>query len=186
MSGWELPDSEHAERCGRFAGEIFDALHTLLNLDAADRPLTVAAAVFHDIGYLRSERDHHRKTFDLLRESTQLPFSDDDRLVVASAARYHGHTLPNIEHVGFNDMAFADQRRVRRIAAIVRLTTALDASHLGLIDRVVVSVEAGAASLIAYAASEPAVERDRLRESAGGFVQLTQVPIQIEVVVEAG
>ena len=185
-SGWQMPDREHGVRCGRFAGVLFDALHLLLGLETTDRPLTVAAAVFHDIGYLRSERDHHRKSFDLLRDATQLPFSSDDRLIVACAARYHGHTSPSIEHAGFTDMSFADQRRVRRIAAIVRLAAALDASHLRLIERIEVSEDDGRATLTAYAAREPAIERDRLRESAGGFQQLTQIPIAGDVVIEHG
>ena len=184
--GWTMPDHEHALRCGRFAAVIFDGLHGLLELAQTERSLTIAAATFHDVGYLRGGRDHHRKSFDLIRDAVDLPFSDGDRIVVAAAARYHGHTVPNIEHAGFGEMTFADQRRVRRIAAIVRLASALDASHLRLIEDVEVDIDADGVRLTAIAANEPPIERDRLREAAGGFEHLTQIPIQVDIVVRPG
>jgi exopolyphosphatase/guanosine-5'-triphosphate,3'-diphosphate pyrophosphatase len=182
--GLTLPDTDHAERCGRFAARIFDGLHTFLDLPEHDRLITIAAATFHDVGYLRGGRDHHRKSFDILREATTLPFSADDRLVVAAAARYHGHTSPNIEHAGFGEMSFEDQRRVRRVAAIVRLAAALDASHLGVISDVDAEVGENGARVIAIAAVEPPLERDRLREAAGGFMHLTQRRVDVDVVHE--
>jgi exopolyphosphatase/guanosine-5'-triphosphate,3'-diphosphate pyrophosphatase len=176
-----IPDPAHAERCARFAASLFDAFGALLHLTPHDRHLAVTAALLHDVGYLRAGRDHHRKSFDVIM-GTPLPgMSEQDRVVVACAARYHGHTLPNIEHAGFGGLAYDLQRRVRRVAAIVRVAAALDASHLGLIETVQARVADSAPSITAFANTEPSVERDRLREAAAGFEALTGFPLRVQI-----
>jgi exopolyphosphatase/pppGpp-phosphohydrolase len=182
--GDQLPDPEHGRRCARFAGELFDALHEPLLLAAADRPLAVLAALLHDIGHLRGERDHQRKSFDIIRESELAGVPAHDKLIVACAARYHRGQLPNIEHAGFGEMTTEDQRRTRRLSALVRLAAALDASQLGFISDVNVSAGGPALRVTALATQEPAVERDQLRDAASAFESLTYLPLRIEIQVE--
>jgi exopolyphosphatase/pppGpp-phosphohydrolase len=185
-SGLMLPDPEHARCCAAFAANLFDALRERLELAPDDRRLAVLAALFHDVGYARDVRDHQRKSFDMLRES-QLPDMDDsERDIVAAVARYHRKALPNIEHAAFGFMSSSDQRRVRRLSGIVRLAVALDASHLGSVERVEIQPDATPLRCTAYArgSANVEVERDRLRENAAAFTQLTQLPIRAEIVVE--
>jgi exopolyphosphatase/pppGpp-phosphohydrolase len=179
----DLPEREHAVRSAWFGLQLFRAFADVLGLSAEHARIVVAAALLHDIGYLRGEKDHHRKSYDIIRSLALPGFSGRERLIVACAARYHGRSLPNIEHAGFGDMQPADQRVVRRVAALVRVATALDASHLGLIDDIDAFDRDGRLTVIARSRVEPAVERDRLRESAGGFQSLTQLSLQTEVQV---
>lgn len=180
-SAIQLPDADHAVRCAAFAASLFDDLHQLLELDPDDRRLAMVAALYHDSGYLRSGRDHHRKSFDVIREANIPGLTDHGRLLAGLAARYHGHTAPNIEHAGFGDLPPGEQRRARRLSAIVRVAVALDASHLGAVDDARVVVNNGAVELTIMSEAEPAVERERVREAAGGFTALTQVPMRTRV-----
>jgi exopolyphosphatase/guanosine-5'-triphosphate,3'-diphosphate pyrophosphatase len=148
----------------------------------SDSRLAVVAALFHDAGYLRGLHDHHRKSFDLIREATLPGFSTGDQVIAACAARYHGRATPNIEHAGFGDMDFEDQRCVRRISAIVRLAVALDASHLGPVTNVEVDFTEHVPLIRAFATGDASVERDRLREAAGSVHHLIQKRIRTEVV----
>ena len=178
----ELPDPEHARRCGRFAATLFDGLAPTLELIPEDRRVAIAAALFHDVGYLRGGRDHHRKSYDLVLRMPLPAMSPDDRIVAACAARYHGRTMPSIEHAGFGELGFADQRRVRRLAALTRVAAALDASHLGLVEEIQIDrAPSGAPILRVMASQEPAIERDRLHGAAGGFEALTGVPLRFEI-----
>jgi exopolyphosphatase/guanosine-5'-triphosphate,3'-diphosphate pyrophosphatase len=179
--GVEVPDREHAIRCATFSGSIFDGSHQRLELQATDRRLAVIAALLHDAGYLRGDRDHHRKSYDIVREAELPAVSGTDQVIAACAARYHGRTMPSIEHAGFGELDFEDQRRVRRLSAIVRLAAACDASHLGIIESVRVRAEGDGLVLVANANGEPSVDRDRLREAAGGFTALTYVPLRIQI-----
>jgi exopolyphosphatase/guanosine-5'-triphosphate,3'-diphosphate pyrophosphatase len=183
-SGIQVPDREHALRCAAFAATLFDGLHDALQLDAGDRVLAMAGALFHDAGYLRGGRDHHRKAFDVIRAATLPGIEDQERTVIACAARYHGHTVPHIEHVGFGEMSAADQWRTRRISALVRVAAALDASHLGHVSGIAVESRLDAALLTVRADDEPSVERERLREAAGGFRLMTGVQLLVDIVVE--
>jgi exopolyphosphatase / guanosine-5'-triphosphate,3'-diphosphate pyrophosphatase len=182
-SAISLPDAEHGVRCAVFADTLFEGLATELGLTPSHRRPAIAAALFHDVGYLRSQRDHHRKAFDILRESCLPGLDESERLIAACAARYHGGGHPNIEHAGFGEMSAEEQRVVRRIAAITRLAAALDASHLGFIEKVEVDVDARGARVIVHASQEPSVERVRLDEAAGSFLILTQKPMRVDIVV---
>jgi exopolyphosphatase / guanosine-5'-triphosphate,3'-diphosphate pyrophosphatase len=182
-SGLALPDAEHALRCARFAGEVFDALRERLALAPEDRRLAVLAALFHDVGYARDARDHQRKSFDMLRETHLPDVSEAEREIVAAVARYHRKTLPNIEHAGFGFMSSHDQRRVRRLSGVVRLAVALDASHLGVVQSVEVDAGGDPIKVTARATGNVEVERDRLRENAAAFTQLTQLPLRADIVV---
>lgn len=183
-AGFELPDVEHAIRCARFAATLFSCFHEHLGLDPGLWRVAVAASLFHDVGYLRSDRDHHRKSFDILRRLELPGISADEQMIVACAARYHGGVYPNIEHAGFGEMSAEDQRAVRRIAAITRVAAALDASHLGIIERITCGTDGEGAWLVLHASTEPAVERDRVWEAAGAFETLTRVPLRTSVVIE--
>jgi exopolyphosphatase/guanosine-5'-triphosphate,3'-diphosphate pyrophosphatase len=182
-SNLTLPDEEHALRAARFASELFDALRHRLELAPDDRRLALLATLFHDVGYARDVRDHHRKSFDMLREAELPGLSDAEREIVAAAARYHRKSLPNIEHAGFGYMTVADQRRVRRLSGVVRLAVALDASHLGVVHSIDVRSDSEPIVLTAHANDNVEVERDRLRENAAAFMQLTQLPLRAEIVV---
>ena len=182
--GIDVPDPDHAVRCASFAGELFDGMHERLELVPGDRRLAVAAALLHDAGYLRGARDHHRKSYDIVIAANLPGFSHQEEVIAACAARYHGRTMPNIEHAGFGEMDTEEQRRTRRLSAIVRLAAACDASHLGVITNVHARTVGDGIVLTATASSEPSVDRDRLREATGGFTALTYVPLRVEIRVE--
>lgn len=179
----EQPDEDHARRCAAFAAMLFDGLSGALGLDPSDRDVAVIAAYLHDVGYIRGGRDHHRKSFDVIRDLPLPMERDEDRTVAACAARYHGTTMPSIEHAGFQDLDFDDQRRVRRITGIVRLAAALDASHLGSVTAVTVSGPADNPIIVARASEEPALERDRLRSAAASLRALAGLDVRTDVVV---
>lgn len=177
-----LADPEHGIRCAVHAASLFDALSGALVLADTDRPLGVAAALWHDVGETPTRQDHPRKTFDLLAATVLPEFTRADRMVIACAARYCRSPLPNIEHAGFGEMSTVDQRRVRRLSAIVRVAAALDASHLGVVERFTVAVQPDRVRLYVCATEHAEVERDQLRESAGAFRLLTRMALDVEVV----
>lgn len=179
----EVPDPDHAVRCAEFAASLFDDLHEVLELPATDRRIAVVAALYHDVGYSRGVRDHHRKSFDILNAGVLPDFDRRDQVIAACAARYHGRTLPSIEHAGFGEMDTEDQRRTRRISAIVRVAVACDSSHLGVINDVSARTSGDGIVMTVRAVEEPTVDRDRLREAAGGFAALTYVPLRVEFAV---
>lgn len=176
-----LPDAEHARRCASFAAHLFDVLADRLELRPSDRLLTIAAALWHDVGYARAARDHMRKSFDMLVGCNFAEFDAEERVIIACAARYHRRLLPNIEHAGFGTLSSSNQRRVRRISAIVRLAVALDAGHLGAVTKIEVDPAVTPVVVRVFATGSAEVERDRLSENAAAFERLTYIPLRVEV-----
>lgn len=173
-SGVSIPDHEHARLCVVYGLEIVSRIGARLGLGSEHAKIMAASSLLHESGASLSVRDWHRKTFDLVRSACLPGFTEQERLIAACAARYHGGPYPNIEHAGFGEMSDGDQRVVRRIAAIGRVAVALNASRMGIVDRIDVFPRATYIELIAYVSAEPAIERGSLREAEGSFMALTQ------------
>jgi exopolyphosphatase/pppGpp-phosphohydrolase len=58
-----------------------------------------------------------------------LPFSNKERLVIGSIARYHRKGLPNKKHDHYRALEPDEQRAVDILAGILRLADALDYTH---------------------------------------------------------
>ncbi len=175
------PDVDHALRCATYAAELGRALAPDLDLTDIDVTIVTVAALLHDVGYHRSARDHHRKTWDAVLRMRLDGLTWEEQRLAALAARFHGTDSPSIGHAGFEDLEFEEQRRCRRHVALVKLAVALDASHLGHVERVSIERRDGVPHVIAHANVESAVERDRLRDASHQYARITHRPLTSEL-----
>jgi len=88
------------------------------------------AALLHDIGLYVGMRGHHKHSQYLLESAEIFGLSRDDIRLIANIARYHRRAVPGKTHVPFMALPRTDRVRVNKLAAILRLTNALDAEHL--------------------------------------------------------
>lgn len=179
------PDLDHALRCATYAADLGRALAPDLDLADIDVTIVTVAALLHDIGYHRSPRDHHRKTWDGVRRMRLDGLTWDEQRLAALAARFHGTDSPSIEHAGFQDLEFEEQRRCRRQVAIVKLAVALDASHMGHVTHVSIERRGSVPHVVAHASAESAIERDRLRDASHQYTRITHRPLTAEYRVDA-
>jgi len=123
-------DETHARHVAELALALFDQLRPLHNLAGADRKILQAAALLHNIGQFVSFKGHHKHSFYLI-SNTELPnFSQHEMRLVAAVARYHRGADPTPQHYPFAELGEADQQRVLRLVALLRLAVALDRDHL--------------------------------------------------------
>jgi exopolyphosphatase / guanosine-5'-triphosphate,3'-diphosphate pyrophosphatase len=127
-------DRRHAEQTMRLARSIFDAVGKRLGCDEHDWELLEAAALLHDVGQLVSYKGHHRHSYHLITHAESLPMSAQDLVVVALAARYHRKRSPTKKHGEFAALPVEDRRRVRRLAAILRIACGLDRGHVAAVE----------------------------------------------------
>lgn len=132
----------HAEQTAKLALKLFDALSEVHGLTAADRELLEYAALLHDVGYVVSFHKHHKHAHYLITHSELAGFSPDEIQVIAWTARMHrrGGGKKDDE---FTALAPAEQKRILRLAAILRLADALDHSHFSLVEDVKAKEENG-------------------------------------------
>jgi len=123
-------DMAHAKNVAQLSTRLFDELGAEHGLGSRDRLLLEVAALLHDVGIFVSLRGHHKHSQYILSVSEIFGLSKDDMAIVSNVARYHRRATPQRSHLPY--MALDSEARVvvNKLAAILRLTNALDADHL--------------------------------------------------------
>lgn len=142
------PDFAHSERVARLSLQLYDALvaaglfrnatGTAMNGDASEaRASLYIAALLHDVGKARGNKGHHKETLELIKKhGTPLGWTEEEMRQAGLVARFHGGALPVRSHKDLRDLLPEEQKTVIRLAAVLRLANALDATHDGHIQRV--------------------------------------------------
>ncbi len=139
------PDSMHSRRVARLALQLYDGLAALGKVSrpaAQERAILQVAALLHDVGRARNEAGHHKATYRMIRRlSPPLGWRTQDLLTAAVVARYHRGALPRAGQKPLRGFSLKQRQDVARLAAILRLANAFDASRDGHIRRLRVITE---------------------------------------------
>ena len=123
------PDKGHHSQVRSLALQLFDNLAPTLKLGARERCLLECAAILHDIGLSAGTGAHHKKSAELILEDITLPFDSQDRLIIASIARYHRKGLPKEKHPNLAALDPGTRGKVKSLAGLLRLADSLDCMH---------------------------------------------------------
>ena len=130
-------EAPHSRQVQRLALQLFEALGPRLGLDAEDRAILSDAALLHDVGYHIHYQGHHKHSYHLILHADLLGVSPETQVTVAHVARYHRGTEPSRKkHRAFARLDQPVRRRVRRLAAILRIADGLDRGHVAAVDKV--------------------------------------------------
>ncbi len=122
-------DSSHTTQVTRLALRIFDQLQPLHNLGALERDWLHYAGLLHDIGWIEGWKEHHKVSLRIILDTPLLPFSNKERLIIGSIARYHRKALPDVKHDHFAALSEEERPTVEVLASMLRLADGLDSSH---------------------------------------------------------
>ncbi len=132
-------DSRHSARTAALALELFDATADLHGLGDDSRELLEAAALLANVGLFISHSEHHKHSYYVIRNSDRLTgFTDHEIELIAQIARYHRKSAPKLKHPEFARLRPDDQHRVRALAGVLRIGIALDRSHAGHVNALIV------------------------------------------------
>ncbi|CEK12395.1 Ppx/GppA phosphatase family protein [Chthonomonas calidirosea] len=128
-------EADHAHHTAFLALRLFDELHQLgeHTYGNTSRELLEYAAILHDIGTFLSHSNHQRHAYYIIRNSDLLGFDDTEIDIIANVALYHRKGIPKKKHPNMADLNREERRRVRVLAALLRVAEGLDRSHLGLV-----------------------------------------------------
>lgn len=142
--GLEVEDWPHARQVARLALMLFQETQPLHQLDQRSALLLERASLLHNAGMLIAHKAHHKHSFALI-SSTPLPdVSQEERHEIACIARYHRGALPSKRHREYAQLDKPARRRVKRLAALLRIADALDYGHDGRVEQVQAEIEAEA------------------------------------------
>jgi len=123
---WE---ARHAQHVAATAAALFDACRPLYDGPASDAELLEYAALLHDIGYHISHAEHHKHSRYLIQNADLQGFQPEEVKILALVARYHRKAKPKKKHKRYRALSRSLQRRVRQLAALLRIAEGLDRSH---------------------------------------------------------
>ena len=134
-------DFPHSERVASLALQLYDGLLAIAWQPAVEPPSArfslFAAALLHDVGKVKGEKNHHQKSLKLIQaQGNPLGWKSADFHRAAIVARFHRGALPTRRHSLLRDLLPDEQKATIQLAAILRLANALDAGHDGHIRRV--------------------------------------------------
>ena len=142
--GLEVEDWPHARQVARLALMLFQETQPLHQLEPRASLLLERAALLHNAGMLIAHKAHHKHSFALISNTPLPDVSQEERHEIACVARYHRRALPSKRHREFAQLDKLARRRVKRLAALIRIADALDYGHDGRVELVQAEIEAEA------------------------------------------
>jgi exopolyphosphatase/pppGpp-phosphohydrolase len=119
----------HTGQVTFLAVRLFEELAALHRLGDLQKAWLVYAGTLHDIGWIEGWKEHHKVSLRIILTTSMLPFSNKERLIIGSIARYHRKTLPSLKHDHYAALSTEERRQVSLLAAFLRLADALDRTH---------------------------------------------------------
>lgn len=122
-------DEAHAAAVAHMALKLYDALQEDHGLGSRERLLLEIAAILHDIGSFISPSSHHKHGFYLIDAAEIFGLRKIDKDIVANVVRYHRRSPPKATHIPYISLPKPERAVVSKLAALLRVAEALDASH---------------------------------------------------------
>jgi len=129
-------EEPHARHVQRLALQLFDAIGPRIGLSATDRQILADAALLHDVGYHINYEKHHKHSYHLIVHADMLGMTPEEQVAIANVARYHRGEPPKRKHPNYGTLDRGLRRRIRKLAAILRVADGLDRGHSGAVERV--------------------------------------------------
>ena len=149
----------HTHQVTRLALRLFDELQPVHLLHTEERFWLHAAALLHDIGWIKGRKGHHKTALNTILNTKFLPFDHRERLIVGSIARYHRRALPKKKHSHFAALRPPERKVVETLAGILRVADGLDRTHQSIIQEL--SCEVTESQIIIRCAVPRPAEIDR-------------------------
>jgi exopolyphosphatase / guanosine-5'-triphosphate,3'-diphosphate pyrophosphatase len=170
----------HSLHVAALALRLFDQTRRLHKLGDTERDWLEYAAILHDIGYLISERQHHKHAYYLITHSELGGLSSDEIFVVANIARYHRRAIPHSKHEGFEALPSRLQRTVRILSALLRIADGLDRTHFSVVRTLDVKIGA-TIKIIAHVTGDAQLEAWAARGRADLFERVFRRRVQFHL-----
>ena len=88
----------------------------------------------HEVGFSKRRKAYHKLSLRTILNDSDLPFTQKERYVIGSIARYHRRALPKAKHYNLRWLNKRDQRRAKILSAILRVADALDSSRRSVVE----------------------------------------------------
>jgi len=172
-------DEKHARHVATLCRKLFSDLQKEHQLEPRLELVLYLAALLHEIGLYINARSNHKHAMYLIRNSELFGLSRKEVLLVALVARYHRRSSPQPQHDGYSGLDRNERIVVSKLAAILRLATALDDSRSQRINDIQCRVSGKKLVITASGVEDVSLEQLALRQSGNLFEETYGMPTQI-------
>jgi exopolyphosphatase/guanosine-5'-triphosphate,3'-diphosphate pyrophosphatase len=162
----------HGREVAALAVALFDATGELHGLGTDDRELLELAGLLHDVGEHVSRDGHARHTAYMIENGGLRGFTPDEVRMLTVLGRYHTRGRPRETFPAWEALGGADQDRVLKLLALLRLADGLDVSHASVIQTIEAVVGKDAVELVVTARGDAELERWMLQRKKGLFEEI--------------
>jgi exopolyphosphatase / guanosine-5'-triphosphate,3'-diphosphate pyrophosphatase len=165
-------DLRHCKHVAKLCGVLFDALHAEHQLDTRDGLILHLGALLHEVGAYVNQSSMHKHSMYIILNSDLFGMTREDLTLVALVARYHRRAAPKPTHPYFNNL---DRRRrvaVSKMAALLRIADALDASRSQRINDIESRIEKERLVITAHGVDDVSLEQLTLRQAGHLFEEV--------------
>lgn len=170
-------DEPHARHVAKLCQILFQGLRDEHQLDPKYELLLCCAAMLHEIGMYISASGYHKHSMYLIQNSELFGLSRKDEMLVALTARYHRRASPKPTHYGFTTLERNARIAVVKMAALLRVADALDASHGQRLHELRFSREGGRLVISVPQVDDLSLEQLTLKQSGPLFEETYGMPV---------
>ncbi len=170
-------DEPHARQLAKLCKILFQGLRDEHQLDPKYELLLCVAALLHEIGLYIGASGYHKHSMYLIQHSELFGLSKRDEMLVALTARYHRKASPKPTHYGFTTLERDLRIAVVKMAALLRVADALDASHGQRLHELRFSREGGRLVISIPMVEDLSLEQLTLKQSGTLFEETYGMPV---------
>ncbi|QDT53819.1 Exopolyphosphatase [Caulifigura coniformis] len=172
-------DEDHGSHVAQLSRQLFQALKDEHKLDSRYELILSLAATLHEIGRYVSNTSMHKHSMYLITNSDLFGLGSQDMLLVGLVARYHRRATPKSTHPGFNTLERDRRVAVLKMAAILRIAIALDASRSQRIHAIQCARHKQRLIITAPDVEDLSVEQLAIRQGSGMFEDVFGLKVQL-------
>ena len=170
-------DEAHSKQVSKLCGILFQGLREEHQLDPRYELLLRVAALLHEIGQFVSTGSYHKHSMYLIQHSELFGLSRADVQLVALTARYHRRASPKPTHTVFTTLSRDQRIAVAKMAAMLRVADALEASHSQRLHELKFSREGGRLIISIPQIEDLSLEQLALKQSGTLFEATFGMPV---------
>jgi exopolyphosphatase/guanosine-5'-triphosphate,3'-diphosphate pyrophosphatase len=179
-------DEPHALHVGMLARSLFHQMADQHGLDMRYETILYIAAVLHEIGVFISSTSYHKHSLYLIRNSELFGIGPTNLELIAQVARYHRRASPKQSHKRYMALDRDQRVVVSKLASILRIAVALDASRSQNIHSIQVARSNGKLVVSTDDVNDLTLEQLALQQSGTLFEETYGVPVILSVSMETG
>lgn len=170
-------DELHARQVSKLCGILFQGLREEHQLDPRYELLLRVAALLHEVGLYINTGSYHKHSMYLIQHSELFGLSRSDVQLVALTARYHRRASPKPTHTVFTALSRDQRIAVVKMAAMLRVADALEASHSQRLHELKFSREGGRLVIAIPQIEDLSLEQLALKQSGSLFEATFGMPV---------